>query len=74
MKTLARDDPGDFHRAAPNVRVGEQHLAKWTATQLGQSAAPTPQGGGGNQRSGKHPGLVATQQLYFTGPGQGVQP
>lgn len=74
MQALASHNPGNFHGATPDPRIGEQHFAQWAATQLGQPAAPTVQGSSRNQRPGKHPGLVATEQVYFASPGPGVQP
>ena len=74
MQALTGHNPGDFHWAALNTRIGEQHFAQWAAAQPGQSAATTVQGGGRNQRPGEHPGLIATKQLHFASPGPGVQP
>lgn len=69
MQALARYDPGDFYRTTPDLRVSEQHFAERAVTQLSQAAAPTAQGGCGNQCPGEHPGLVAAKQLHFAGPG-----
>lgn len=74
MQALAGPDPGDFHWTAPDIRIGEQHFAQRAAAQLGQPATTTAQGGGGNQRPGEHPGLVAAEQLYFASPSPGIQP
>ena len=74
MQALASHNPGNFHGATPDPRIGEQHFAQWAATQLGQPATTTAQGGGGNQRPGKHPGLIAAEQVYFASPSPSVQP
>jgi hypothetical protein len=74
MQALASHNPGNFHGATPDPRIGEQHFAQWATTQLGQPAAPTVQGSSRNQRPGKHPGLVAAEQVYFASPSPSIQP
>lgn len=61
MQALAGHNPGDFHRAALNTRIGKQHFTQWAAAQPGQPAATTVQGSWGNQRPGEHPGPVAAE-------------
>lgn len=73
MQPLASDNPGNFHGAALNARVGEQHLTQGATTQLCEPAAAATQGDGRNQRSGKDPGPITADELHLACPRASIQ-
>ena len=73
MQPLASNNTSNFHRAALNAGVGEQHLTQRAIAQLGEPTTTTPQGRRWNQRPSKDPGLVTAEELHLARPRLSLQ-